>query len=250
MIQIPNYSDLSMLVFQNEYLPSAFAPDILEANGRSIEERLASCKMIVSPEDTTPTVLGVLTLANNPQDFLPGAYIQFLRIDGLELTDDVSDEQTIGGTLVDMLRQATSKLKSHNRTHINVLTGSTHQVESWYPINAILQALYNAILHRTYEGTNAPVRVTWYNDRIEIQNPGGPYGNVTIENFGNPGITDYRNPNLRDALKIFGFIQAFGRGIPLIKREMEKNGNPAPEFTPTEHAVLITLRQGHGRRWV
>lgn len=51
-------NDLSRAVFEDEYLPAAFAPDILEENNRTYEERLASCKMIVSPEEKTPTVFG------------------------------------------------------------------------------------------------------------------------------------------------------------------------------------------------
>ena len=53
-------SDLSRLVFENEYLPTAFAADILEENGRSYEERLAACNMIVAPYEPIPTVLGLL----------------------------------------------------------------------------------------------------------------------------------------------------------------------------------------------
>jgi ATP-dependent DNA helicase RecG len=78
-------SDLSKVIFENEFLPAAFATDILESNGRTYEERLASCKMIVSPDEPTPTVLGLLAMGKSPQDFLPGAYIQFLRIDGTDL---------------------------------------------------------------------------------------------------------------------------------------------------------------------
>ncbi|MBU0995070.1 MAG: putative DNA binding domain-containing protein [Proteobacteria bacterium] len=70
-------SDLSRLIFENEYLPAAFAADVLEANSRSYEERLASCKMIVSPKEPTPTVIGLLALGKNSQDFIPGDYIQF-----------------------------------------------------------------------------------------------------------------------------------------------------------------------------
>ena len=66
-------TDLSKPIFENEYLPSAFAADILEENNRSYEERLASCKMVVSPDDTTPTVLGLLSVA------LPAyAYFEFV----------------------------------------------------------------------------------------------------------------------------------------------------------------------------
>jgi len=236
-------SDLSRLVFENEYLPTSFAADILETNGRSYEERLASCKMIVSPSEPTPTVLGLLALGKNPQDFLPGACVQFLRIDGKELADPVTDEQKIGGSIVEMLRRTEEKLSAHNRLAIDIVSAATDTKSLDYPPAAIQQILYNAVLHRTYESTNAPVRVYWFNDRIEITSPGGPYGNVTIENFGQPGITDYRNPNIADVLKTFGFIQAFGRGIATAKKEMEKNGNPPIEFQVTQSAVLCILRK-------
>ena len=168
---------------------------------------------------------------------------QFLRIDGEELADPVTDEEAIRGSVSDMLRRAEEKLRSHNRTALDAVSAPTHSTTSPYPQPAIQQILYNAVLHRTYEGTNAPIRVYWFNDRIEIHSPGGPYGNVTCENFGTPGITDYRNPNIGDVLKTFGYIQAFGRGIPITRRELERNGNPPPQFTVTPGAVVAVLKR-------
>lgn len=234
--------DLSRTFFLNEYLPAAFAEDVLEDNHRSYEERLASCKMIVSPNEPIPTVLGLLALGKSPQDYLEGAFIQFLRIDGPELADEVIDEERIGGTLPDMLRKTEEKLQAHLRTSVNVTSAATHDIQRPYPLAALHQILYNAVLHRTYEKTNAPIRIYWFNDRIEIHSPGGPYGNVTVENFGQPGITDYRNPNIGDVLKTFGYIQAFGRGIAIARRELQKNGNPPPEFIPTDSAVVGVIR--------
>ena len=236
-------TDLSRLIFESEYLPAAFAADVLESNGRSYEQRLSSCKITTAPDDPTPTVTGLLAIGKNPQDFLPGATIQFLRIDGTELDDPVVDEENIGGAFVEMLRRAEEKLKSHNRVAVDITSQATHQKDMPYPPASIQQVLYNAVLHRTYERTNAPIRVYWFNDRIEINSPGGPYGNVTGENFGEPGVTDYRNPNIADVLKTFGFIQAFGRGIAVTKREMERNGNPAPEFETSQNAVVCLLRK-------
>ncbi len=235
-------SDLSKLIFENEYLPSAFAEDILEANHRTYEERLASCKMVLSPDEPTPTVAGLLAIGKNPQDYLPGASIQFLRIDGTELADPVVDEMLFSGAFVELLRGTEEKLNAHNRSSMDILSSPTHQQERPYPPAAIQQILYNAVLHRTYESTNAPVRVYWFNNRIEISNPGGPFGNVTPDNFASPGITDYRNPNIADILKTFGFIQAFGRGIATAQKEMEKNGNPPLEFETNPSTVLCTLR--------
>jgi ATP-dependent DNA helicase RecG len=98
-------------------------------------------------------------------------------------------------------------------------------------------------MHRAYENTNAPVRVTWFNDRIEIGNPGGPFGIVTRDNFGQPGITDYRNPNLADAMKVLGFVQRFGIGIQTARAELNKNGNPDIEFQIEPMMVLAIVRR-------
>jgi ATP-dependent DNA helicase RecG len=112
-----------------------------------------------------------------------------------------------------------------------------------YPLVALQQLARNAILHRTYEGTNAPVRISWFSDRIEIHSPGGPYGQVTEANFGQPDATDYRNPYLAEAMRNLGYVQKFGVGIALARRAMEKNGNPPLEYQVRDTAVLAILRR-------
>lgn len=96
-------------------------------------------------------------------------------------------------------------------------------------------------MHRTYEGTNAPTRLYWYADRIEIQNPGGLYGRVNESNIGT-GATDYRNPLVAEAMHHLGFAQRFGLGIPLAKEALAQNGNPPLEFEFTSTHVRVTIR--------
>jgi len=234
-------ADLSQVIFENEYLQAAFAPDILKENNRTYHERLSSCKMIVSPDDPTPTILGILTLGKNPQDYIPGAYIQFLRINGTELFDPVIDEEEIKGTLIDIIRRAEEKLKSYNRSAIDISQGQ-HVVTNDYPHIAFQQILYNAVMHRSYEGTNAPVRIYWFNDRVEINSPGGPFGNVTAENIGIPGITDYRNPNIADVFRTMGYVQRYGIGIQTAQNAMKKNGNPPLNFIANESVIVCILK--------
>jgi ATP-dependent DNA helicase RecG len=101
----------------------------------------------------------------------------------------------------------------------------------------------NAILHRTYEGTNAPVRINWFSDRIEIHSPGGPFGQVTKENFGQPGVTDYRNPHLAEAMRVLGYVQRFGLGIQIARQMLADNGNPPPEFDVEQNFILALVRR-------
>ena len=234
--------DLNLTQFQNDYLPQAFAPDVLEANGRSLEEQLAATKMIASPDDSTPTVLGLLVLGNRTLDYLPGAYIQFLRFVGNEPTDDISDAAEISGTITDILQRLDQKLQGHNRTAVDFNSAPVERRTSTYPIGAIRQIAHNAIMHRSYEGNNAPVRVYWYDDRIEVISPGGVFGSVTVDNFGQAGITAYRNPNLAEAMKNLGFVQRFGLGIPLAKRLLQEAGHPEMEFQVDRNNVLVNIK--------
>lgn len=237
-------ADLSRSYFENEFLPQAVARDVLEANGRSYEERLASLGLIASVDDPTPTVVGLLTLGKSPRTWIPSAYVQFLRIRGTQWGDPVVDEFEIDGNLDTMLRRLDDKLKAMLAVSVNFTSGTTTEVRSAaYPLSALQQIARNAVMHRTYEGSHAPVRVYWFDDRIEISNPGGPYGAVTIANFGRPGVSDYRNPVLAGVLKTMGFVQRFGFGIAEARRAMAHNGNPPPEFQAEATIVLATLRQ-------
>ena len=239
--------DLSHSYFENEFLPQAVARDVLETNGRSYEERLASLGMIASVDDPTPTVVGLLTLGKSPRTWVPPAYIQFLRIRGTQLGDPVVDEAELDGNLDTMLRRLDDKLRATLAVSVDFTSGVTTDVRTApYPLSALQQLTRNAVMHRTYEGTNAPVRVYWFDDRIEISNPGGPYGAVTPENFGQPGVSDYRNPVLAGVLKTLGFVQRFGFGIVEARRAMAANGNPPVEFQAEATTVLATLRIATG----
>ena len=235
-------ADLDRRRFEDEYLPAAFPADVLAANDRGYEQRLAATKMVVAADEPNPTALGVLVLSTRTRDFIPGAYVQFLRIAGRELADPVADEQLIDGPVAQVLRRTDEKLNAHNHSAVDLTSEDREQRTSLYPMPALQQIVRNAIMHRSYEATNAPVRVTWYDDRIEITNPGGPFGAVTVENFGQPGVSDYRNPSLAEALRVLGFVQRFGVGIATARRELEDNNNPPPEFEVNASHVGVTLR--------
>jgi ATP-dependent DNA helicase RecG len=187
--------------------------------------------------------LGILITGFSPVDFIPGAYIQFLRLDGTEVTDPIKSQREIHGPLPEALYRLDELLKANISVATDIASQSTEARFPDYPIVALQQLIRNAVMHRTYEATNAPVRINWFNDRIEIQNPGGPFGQVTRENFGKPGLTDYRNPHLAVSMKDLGYVQRFGVGIALARKEIGKNGNPELEFIVEDGFVLAIVRR-------
>jgi ATP-dependent DNA helicase RecG len=145
--------------------------------------------------------------------------------------------------LEDVIRHTEDRLKAQVAIPLRIAGVDRAQMQPDYPMDALQQLFRNAILHRNYEGTNAPIRVYVFDDRMEISNPGGPFGAVTKENFGQPHITDYRNPTIAEVLRNLSFVQKFGFGIQNARAALRANGNPQPEFTVEQSHVLVTVRK-------
>lgn len=236
--------DLNQIYFLSTYLPQAVAPDVLEANGRSLQERLMTTHMATADaQQPVPTVAGLLTTGLSPQDWLAGAYVQFIRYAGTEHGGAVMDEKRITGNLEDVINGTEAIFKAHIQTTVDITGQDRERRQPDYPLPALQQLFRNAILHRNYEGTNTPVRVYWFDDRIEIASPGGPYGTVTAQNFGQPYATDYRNPIVAGVLFNLKYVQKFGFGIQNARKLLAENGNPAPEFEISQTMVVVTVRK-------
>ncbi|MGE5599039.1 MAG: helix-turn-helix domain-containing protein, partial [Bacteroidota bacterium] len=108
--------DLDLELFRREYLPAAIAPEVLAENGRPLEQQLASLRFVTADTPPVPTVTGLLVTGNSPVDFVPGAYIQFLRIDGQSLTDPIADSKEIHGPLPQILRRLDEIMEANIRT--------------------------------------------------------------------------------------------------------------------------------------
>jgi ATP-dependent DNA helicase RecG len=241
-VSFAKLNDINRAYFESDYLPGAVAPDVLEQNHRSVEERLCALRMIDGIDSTTPTVLGAMVLGNRPRDLIPCDYVQFLRIDGIELGEQIIDEAVIDGRVAEIIARLDDKMRAHIQSRVEFTNTDRETRVMNYPLAALQQLVRNAVMHRTYESTNAPIRLTWFNDRIEIVSPGGPFGMVNSNNFGQPGITDYRNPHLAESLKVLGFVQRFGVGIATARKQLADNRNPPPEFGVDASNVIVTVR--------
>ena len=227
--------DLNWTLIENEYLPAAVSPEVLAENRRTREMRLSSLRLLTP--DGKPNNAAVLCFCEEPRRYLPGAYIQFARFAGTELTDGATDHQEINGPVFHQILRLREKIRAHISAARDI--GGSDRTD--YPFAAVDQAICNAVMHRDYENGNAPARCYWFSDRIEIHSPGRVFGDVTPENFGNGATTDYRNPVLAEAMKTMGFVEKFGAGIATIKRAMSDNGNPSPHLEAGENYVLIKL---------
>ena len=230
--------DLDAEFLRDHYLPSAIDQDVLAKNARSFDQQLRSLRLA---RGNVPTWGALIAFAQDPLAFVLGASVQFLRLAGNSITAPILSQQTLAGRLDDVVRRLNELIDLNIAKRTIVAGTSTEQRHPDYPVDALRQLAYNAIMHRSYDGTHTPVRVYWYSDRVEIANPGGLYGRMTPENFGE-GDTDYRNPLLAEIMANLGFAQRFGLGIPLAKEALSANRNPMPEFRLEHQRVTATVR--------
>ena len=230
--------DLDRDFLRGHYLPNAIAPEVLEWNTRPLEHQLRSLRLARGEK---PTWGAVIAFGLDPQAFLPGAYVQFLRIDGTEITDPIRNRKQLTGGLTDVIRRLDELLDLNVSVRTEVAGAPRERRRPDYPADAFRQLAYNAVMHRSYEGANTPVRIHWFSERVEIASPGGLYGKITRDNFGT-GDTDYRNPLLAEIMANLGFAQRFGLGVPLARKALEDNGNPPPEFGFEQTLVVATVR--------
>ena len=231
-------SDLSLRLF-GEYRAQVIAPEVIEANHRAIEEQLASLRLFDLSKNC-PTATAILLFGNNPRFFLPGAYVQFLRFPGTKMSEMPVDQMELSGDMRTVLDGLRDKFRACNQVGMKPGTGFQDQLSPDYPEWAIRELLHNAVIHRDYH-SNTPIRFYWFSDRIEIQSPGGLYGEVTPATI--MSRNSYRNPVIAEALKTMGYVNRFGFGIQHAQKLLKENGNPPAEFSFEDRVVAVTIRR-------
>ena len=231
--------DLAIGVFLNDYRHHAVAPEVVAENHRPVEQQLASLRFFDGPNGC-PTHAGLLLFGTDVRAWLPGAYIQFLRLDGVTLSDPVLNDKVLDGDLLTVLRELDA-LVDAQLAQVPVASSTLREeiVEN-YPRVAVRELVMNGVMHRDY-GSTAPLRISWFDDRVEVQSPGALFGEASPENF--PAQTSYRNPVVAEALKVLGFVNRYGRGVLRAQDALRKNGSPPATFTFDAGYVLATIRR-------
>jgi Predicted transcriptional regulator containing an HTH domain and an uncharacterized domain shared with the mammalian protein Schlafen len=215
-------ADLDINLIKREFLPKAVAEEVLAEDKRPIDEQLASLGYY-DLRYNCPTNGAIILFGVNPERYLHGAYVQYVRFKGKDRAGDIINEQAFNGNLCKELARIDTFIETSiaqkRPIPVSVLREETI---SKYPYWATRELLMNAIMHRDYQ-TNAPVLFYEYDDRIEVQNSGGLYGKVSKENF--PNVSDYRNPFIAKAMKALGYVNRFSRGIYRVQKELVENGN-------------------------
>ena len=107
------------------------------------------------------------------------------------------------------------------------------------PEAAFREAIANALIHRVWD-VESQIKVSMFDDRIEIVSPGGLPSGITEDEYLSGKLSVLRNRNLANVFYRLGFVEIFGTGITRIK-QLYEDGLKQPDFEVSENAIKIVL---------
>ena len=140
-------------------------------------------------------------------------------------------------SVLDVYEKAISVFRDYYE--YEVIEGADRKKQEKIPEAAFREAIANALIHRAWD-VDAQIRVSMYENRIEVVSPGGLPSGITAEEYMSGKLSVLRNRNLANVFYRLGFVEIFGTGIIRIK-ELYEGGLVKPDFEVSENAIRIVL---------
>lgn len=251
--------DKHQLVFEDEPVPDSSIEDIdheivdrfKRALGTTISDEKALRSARFLTKDGLLTRAGVLLFAEHPTSFLPQARVRVLRFEGNALETgrslNIIKDRTFEGPIPKTVEGASMFISGMLREYQYMDEHAKFQTIPEYPEFAWFEGLVNAVTHRDYSYAGEHIRISMYDDRLEILSPGKLPNTVTLENMR---TTRYaRNPRIAKTLVAFGWVREMNEGVQRIYNEMQAAFLHDPIYSePDGQYVKLTLENSSTSR--
>jgi ATP-dependent DNA helicase RecG len=182
---------------------------------------------------------GILFFSNNLDILMEQATITCAVFDGNERIK-IINRKDFTDDIITNIDNALHFLKQALKVEY-IMTGEARRQEVYeIPLQAIREAIVNAVAHRDYFATGAHTTIEIFDDRIEIGNPGGLPKGLSSATFGKKAVR--RNPIITNLLQRGNFVENMGTGINKIKKLCFENNIPEPEFIFNDFFTVIFKR--------
>jgi ATP-dependent DNA helicase RecG len=213
------------------------------------EQILSQLRIVIDTDGILrPTLAGLLMFGFYPQRFEQQMVVVFLQFYGTTTTEEAPsgerflDNRKFEGTVKEIIDNATDYVMASMRKG-SLIRGVTRQDIPEYPEVALREAIVNAVAHRDYSHfvRGSHIQVRMFADRLEVENPGGLYGGVTIDKLQEGQST--RNRLLVQLMEDMHLVENRGSGIDAMLDAMQKRGLPAPVFEDKRTSFLVKFYQ-------
>ena len=184
-----------------------------------------------------PTYAGILAACPDPTRFLPSAWVQCGRLRGPGGTD-IFDQIEIHGPMPLAVDKAMDFLLKH--AYRTAVFGGVRRRDVWsIPEEAVREVVVNALVHASYAERSTPIRVGFYDDRIQVDSSGLLLPGMTVETMRR--ASRLRNPALARVFREAGIMEQWGTGVQRVFDQVAEAGLPEPVIEETMDRVRVTV---------
>lgn len=212
---------------------AAIDPDI------SVQEAFEKLELLYQGEMSRAAVL---LFGKRPQKFLLQSEVRVGRFKGIQPLHFL-DMKVLEGNIINQVPAAMEFIQRHISMEAKIVPTQIERQERWeYPLDALREAMVNAICHRDYRDSgNVQVRI--FDDRLEVWSPGLLLEGVTIEELRRTHNSHPRNHAIARAFYLIGYIERWGTGTLRMIQLCQEAGLPEPEFAEMSGAFVVTFRK-------
>jgi predicted HTH transcriptional regulator len=205
----------------------------------SIREFLIKTLKIVKEENAElkPTNTALLFFGKQPQEYIPQSEIRIARFRGTTRIEFI-DSKEITGPIYKMLEEVEIFFKRNTRLANKIVEFKRVDIPE-YPFEAIREAVINAIAHRDYTRRGAPIKISIFDDRVEVDNPGGLLPGLDIKNL--EGVHETRNEKICSIFHETKDMERYGTGIRKMRNLMKSHGLKFPVLSQPGDFFKVTF---------
>ena len=199
------------------------------------------------------SVAGLLLFGKNPNRRLPQAGVTAVAFPGLEKEYNTVDEERIRGPLTPRVSEdgdvvergvidRTVDFIKRNMGSVAYLDGGRRIHKKSFPLDAVREAVVNAVAHRDYAREGTDIEVSLYRDRFEVISPGRLPNGVTVEKMKEGVVRVARNELLKEILRDYRYIEHYGMGVRnRIINSMRRHNGTDPDLVEGDDRFTVRL---------
>ena len=199
------------------------------------------------------SVAGLLLFGKNPNRRLPQAGVTAVAFPGLEKEYNTVDEERIRGPLTPRVSEdgdvvergvidRTVDFIKRNMGSVAYLEGGRRIHKKSFPLDAVREAVVNAVVHRDYAREGTDIEVSLYRDRFEVISPGRLPNGVTVEKMKEGVVRVARNELLKEILRDYRYIEHYGMGVRnRIIDSMRRHNGTEPDLVEGDDRFMVRL---------
>ncbi len=181
----------------------------------------------------------------DPEKYIPSASVRYIRYQGIEsktgTEHNVIKDERFENNIPRLIEELRYFLRISFKEYyfLNMQSGRFEKVPE-FPEEAWLEAVVNALCHRSYNVQGSTIYIKHYDNRLEISNSGPLPAQVTVENIRTERFA--RNPRVARVLEDLRYVRQLNEGVARIYESMEKSMLANPEYSEKNGNVYLVLR--------